>query len=53
MHDQPAGADRLISPAAGIDAVIVNGVVLRRNGQDAILANAKLPGKLLRAGKAA
>jgi len=53
VHDQPAGADRLISQAAGIDAVIVNGVVLRRNGQDAMLASAKLPGKMLRAGKAA
>ena len=53
VHDQPAGADRLISQAAGIDAVIVNGVVLRRNGQDAMLASAKLPGRLLRAGKAA
>jgi N-acyl-D-amino-acid deacylase len=53
VYDQPAGADRLISQATGIEAVIVNGTVLRRHGQDAVLPNAKLPGKLLRAGKAA
>jgi N-acyl-D-aspartate/D-glutamate deacylase len=53
VHDQPAGADRLISQASGIEAVIVNGTLLRRNGQDAVLPNAKLPGRLLRAGMAA
>lgn len=52
VYDQPAGADRLISHASGIEAVIVNGTLLRRNGQDAVLPNAKLPGRLLRAGKA-
>lgn len=52
VHDLPAGADRLISQASGIDAVIVNGTLLRRNGQDAVLPNAKLPGRLLRAGRA-
>ncbi len=53
VYDLPAGADRLISQASGIEAVIVNGTLLRRNGQDAVLPNAKLPGRLLRAGKAA
>ena len=27
VHDQPAGADRLVADASGIDAVIVNGTV--------------------------
>jgi N-acyl-D-aspartate/D-glutamate deacylase len=53
VYDMPAGADRLVSQASGIDAVIVNGTILRRNGADALQENARLPGKLLRAGKAA
>ncbi len=53
VYDMPAGADRLVSQASGIDAVIVNGTVLRRNGQDALQENARLPGRVLRAGKAA
>jgi N-acyl-D-amino-acid deacylase len=35
-----------------IDAVIVNGTILRRNGKDAVAADGKLPGRLLRGGKA-
>ena len=50
VHDFPGGADRLISRAEGIDAVIVNGVLLRRGGADMIDDPARLPGKLLRSG---
>jgi len=52
VHDLPAGADRLIADAAGIDAVIGNGQVIRRNGEDVVAADGPLPGKLLRHGKA-
>jgi len=48
VDDQPAGADRLISRAIGIDAVVVNGVVVRRDGADAVDAAGPLPGQLLR-----
>ena len=48
VHDLPAGADRLIADAIGIDAVIVNGTVVRRNGVDAIDPTGPLPGRLLR-----
>jgi len=48
VHDQPAGADRLISRASGIDAVVVNGVVVRRDGVDAVDPSGPLPGRLLR-----
>ena len=54
VHDLPAGADRLVADAFGIDAVIVNGVLLRQNGVDAIDGSAEhLPGRLLRNGHAA
>ncbi|HEY2612349.1 MAG TPA: amidohydrolase family protein [Reyranella sp.] len=53
VYDMPAGADRLVSEASGIDAVIVNGKLIRRDGKDAIAANDKLPGRLLRHGRAA
>lgn len=53
VHDQPAGADRLVADAAGIDAVIVNGIPIRRRGHDAVDAEGPLPGKLLRNGRAA
>jgi N-acyl-D-amino-acid deacylase len=53
VYDLPAGADRLVSEASGIDAVIVNGTLIRRNGKDAVAANDKLPGRLLRHGHAA
>jgi N-acyl-D-amino-acid deacylase len=52
VQDLPGGAERLICDAIGIDAVIVNGVVLRRNGRDQ-LADSALPGRLLRGGRAA
>ncbi|CAN5889086.1 amidohydrolase family protein [soil metagenome] len=53
VHDLPAGADRLISEASCIYAVIVNGTLIRRDGTDAIAVNDKLPGRLLRSGCAA
>jgi N-acyl-D-aspartate/D-glutamate deacylase len=53
VYDLPAGADRLVSEASGIDAVIVNGKPIRRNGEDAVAAHEKLPGRLLRHGRAA
>ena len=52
VYDLPAGADRLVSDAAGIDAVIVNGKIIRRNGKDAVAANDSLPGRVLRHGHA-
>jgi N-acyl-D-aspartate/D-glutamate deacylase len=53
VYDLPAGADRLISEASGIDAVIVNGTLIRRDGTDVLAANDALPGRLLRHGRAA
>ncbi|MDP6709559.1 MAG: amidohydrolase family protein [Alphaproteobacteria bacterium] len=53
VHDLPGGADRLISEARGVEAVVVNGRVLRRGGADVIGAEDALPGKLLRGGQAA
>lgn len=53
VHDLPAGADRLVSDARGIDAVIVNGHLIRRDNKDVVAVNDKLPGRLLRGGRAA
>jgi N-acyl-D-amino-acid deacylase len=53
VHDLPAGADRLVSEAHGIAAVVVNGQVIRQNGLDVVAANDKLPGRVLRHGRAA
>ena len=52
VHDQPAKADRLIADALGIDAVIVNGQVIRRDGKDVVDPDGPLPGMLLRNGRA-
>jgi N-acyl-D-aspartate/D-glutamate deacylase len=52
VHDLPAGADRLVADAAGIDAVVVNGVVLRESNRDALAHDGPLPGRLLRGGAA-
>lgn len=51
VNDLPAGADRLVSDAVGIDAVVVNGTVIRRDGVDAVAPGDDLPGKLLRNGR--
>jgi len=48
VRDFPAGADRLVSDAAGIRAVIVNGAVIREDGRDQVDLEGPLPGKLLR-----
>ncbi len=53
VSDLPAGADRLVSQASGIDAVIVNGQLIRRDNKDVFAANDRLPGRLLRSGRAA
>ncbi|HUI26713.1 MAG TPA: amidohydrolase family protein, partial [Candidatus Kryptonia bacterium] len=53
VRDQPAGADRFVSDASGIDAVIVNGTVIRREDKDVVDPKGSLPGKLLRGGHAA
>ena len=52
MHDLPAGADRLVFDASGIEAVIVNGTIIRRGGRDAVAPDGALPGALLRNGSA-
>jgi N-acyl-D-aspartate/D-glutamate deacylase len=52
VQDFPGGAERLVSDALGIEAVIVNGQVLRRGGNDQIGADGDLPGRVLRGGHA-
>jgi N-acyl-D-aspartate/D-glutamate deacylase len=52
VYDLPAGADRLVSDAIGIRAVIVNGVVVREDGRDRVDAEGPLPGRVLRGGQA-
>jgi N-acyl-D-aspartate/D-glutamate deacylase len=52
VHDLPSGADRLVSDSSGIEAVIVNGTVIRRGNQDAVDPQGALPGKVLRNGRA-
>ena len=53
VYDLPGGADRLVAESSGIEAVLVNGVTIRRRGKDTMAANGALPGKLLRGGAAA
>ena len=50
VHDLPAGGDRLIADAHGIEAVIVNGQMIRRGGVDVIADGEPLPGRVLRGG---
>lgn len=50
VHDQPSGADRLVSQAQGVDAVIVAGTLVRHEGHDALDPDGPLPGDLLRNG---
>jgi len=52
VRDFPAGADRLVSDARGIRAVIVNGTVIRQDGRDVVDAAGPLPGRVLRGGRA-
>jgi N-acyl-D-aspartate/D-glutamate deacylase len=51
VRDLPAGADRLIADATGIRAVIVNGTIIREDGQDRIDPAGALPGRVLRGGQ--
>jgi N-acyl-D-aspartate/D-glutamate deacylase len=52
VNDLPAGADRLVADANGIEIVIVNGVPIRRAGRDVVDPHGELPGRLLRNGRA-
>jgi N-acyl-D-aspartate/D-glutamate deacylase len=52
VRDLPGGADRLVAGATGIDAVIVNGELLRQHNRDCVDPQGPLPGKLLRNGRA-
>jgi N-acyl-D-aspartate/D-glutamate deacylase len=52
VHDFPAGADRLVSDAAGIRAVIVEGTPIRIDGRDVVDPEGPLPGRVLRGGRA-
>ena len=52
VRDLPAGQDRLIADATGMRAVVVNGVVLRQDGKDAVDPDGPLPGQVLRSGAA-
>jgi N-acyl-D-aspartate/D-glutamate deacylase len=51
VRDLPAGADRLVADATGIDTVIVNGCILRQAGRDRLHPGDTLPGRLLRGGE--
>ena len=51
VQDFPGGAERIVTEAIGVDAVIVNGALLRRNNAD--VCGDRLPGRLLRGGRAA
>jgi N-acyl-D-aspartate/D-glutamate deacylase len=50
VYDFPGGADRLISEASGIEAVIVNGALLRQHNRDMVDPAGPLPGRILRHG---
>jgi N-acyl-D-aspartate/D-glutamate deacylase len=52
VHDFPAGADRLVSDADGVRAVVVNGTLIREDGRDVVDAEGPLPGAILRGGTA-
>jgi N-acyl-D-aspartate/D-glutamate deacylase len=51
VRDLPAGADRLVSDAVGMTAVIVNGVPVRENDADVVDPEGELPGRVLRGGR--
>jgi N-acyl-D-aspartate/D-glutamate deacylase len=51
VYDLPAGADRIVADAIGVEAVVVNGTVIRRDGKDVVDTD-RLPGRLLRNGRA-
>ena len=51
VRDFPAGADRLVSDAIGIRAVVVEGTPIREDGRDVVDPEGPLPGHVLRGGK--
>jgi N-acyl-D-aspartate/D-glutamate deacylase len=51
VRDLPAGADRLVADAKGVRAVVVNGVLLREDGRDAVDPDGPLPGHVVRGGR--
>jgi N-acyl-D-amino-acid deacylase len=53
VYDLPGGADRLVSDAHGIRAVVVNGSVIREEGRDVPDPDGPLPGCVLRGGRRA
>jgi N-acyl-D-aspartate/D-glutamate deacylase len=52
VSDFPAGADRLVSDATGIRAVVVAGTPIRIDGADVVDPDGPLPGRVLRGGRA-
>ena len=50
VRDFPAGADRLVSDAEGIRAVIVAGTPIRIDDRDVVAIDGPLPGRVLRGG---
>ena len=48
VHDLPAGADRLLADAYGIEAVVVNGTLVREGDRDVVDPEGPLPGTVLR-----
>jgi N-acyl-D-aspartate/D-glutamate deacylase len=48
VRDLPGGAERLVADAYGIDAVVVNGTVVREDGRDVVGPGDRLPGRVLR-----
>jgi N-acyl-D-aspartate/D-glutamate deacylase len=52
VRDLPGGTERLVADAFGVNAVVVNGVVVREGGRDAVKPDGALPGRLLRGGRA-
>jgi N-acyl-D-aspartate/D-glutamate deacylase len=51
VRDLPTGADRLVSDASGVEAVIVGGTPIRERGQDCVDVEGDLPGRVLRGGR--
>ena len=51
VTDFPAGAERLVVDAYGIDTVICNGAIIRRDGEDALGNGDARPGQVLRSGR--
>ena len=50
VQDFPGGAERLVADAIGVEAVVVNGHVLRQHGEDRVDPDGDLPGRVLRGG---